>query len=244
MTQTNVGTYKSRDIRPPHGWKAPMKELVPKGKTMCLTVRLGQPGRCIMVNHPEASDLQFAVNVPKEARVGRKMLVPVPPVGKAVPAKGKGKSRGGGGSHGGSGGGGGRGSGGGDAKPEPLAAAVPPLVLLACTPRSTGGKLRGRCLGTAPSTRLKPSAIGVRTRLRPSRTGVRRRSETWATGWKGPARTSVTFSWISSKPVLNGGRKAVKIVVKDLFCEPKLQHAQGTFALQVRSSRAYVPEEP
>jgi hypothetical protein len=65
MTQTNVGTYKSRDIRPPHGWKAPMKELVPKGKTMCLTVRPGQPGRCIMVDHPEASDLQFAVNVPK-----------------------------------------------------------------------------------------------------------------------------------------------------------------------------------
>lgn len=116
MTQTNVDTDKCRDIRPPHRWKAPTRLLVPKGKTMCLTIRPGQPGRCIMVNHPEAPHMQFAVNVPKDAKIGRKMLVPVPPVSKAVPAKGKGKAK-----HG-SGASGGRGSGGGDAKPEPPAA--------------------------------------------------------------------------------------------------------------------------
>merc|ERR1719460_2886941 len=39
MTQTNVGTGKSRAIRVPHGWKAPSKQLVPQGKTVCLTIR-------------------------------------------------------------------------------------------------------------------------------------------------------------------------------------------------------------
>jgi len=84
MTQTNSGTGKSRDIRPPHGWKAPAKQLVPKGKTICLTIRPGQPGKCIKVNHPEAPGSKFKVNVPKSAKVGQKMLVPLPDVSKAV----------------------------------------------------------------------------------------------------------------------------------------------------------------
>ena len=103
MTQTNVGTGKSRAIRVPHGWKAPSKQLVPQGKTVCLTIRPGQPGKSIRVNHPDAAGMQFVVNVPRKAKVGRKMLVPVPDISRAVRCKGAYS--------------GGRSDGGGDAKP-------------------------------------------------------------------------------------------------------------------------------
>ena len=117
MTQTNLGTGKSRDIRPPHGWKAPTKQLVPKGKTMCLTIRPGQPGKSIMVNHPEALGSKFAVNVPRSAKVGQKMLVPLPDVSKAVYGGGRSSGKGRGGSGSGLGRGSGGGCGDGGAKP-------------------------------------------------------------------------------------------------------------------------------
>merc|ERR1719442_229027 len=185
MTQTNEGTSKSRAIRAPHGWKAPSKQLVPQGKTVCLTIRPGQPGKSIRVNHPDAAGMQFVVNVPRKAKVGRKMLVPCPTsaelcVAKAhtaeaaatvvvMPSRIRRRNPVG--------------------TPEqrslpalPLSASVPRVVLLVSTQQNMAWRRRGRCSQAGRLMRLTPSAIGFQTRPRPSSIGARKRSETRATG--------------------------------------------------------------
>jgi len=78
MVQINKGTGKSRTILAPNKWKAPSKPLVPPGKTTVVNVPRGAPGTTIHVPYPGKAGAFIAVNVPKVAKPGQAMLVPVP----------------------------------------------------------------------------------------------------------------------------------------------------------------------
>merc|ERR1719498_1060267 len=78
MVQINKGTGKSRAIRAPSKWKAPKAPLVPPGKTTVVNVPRGAPGTTIQVPYPGRPGAFIAVNVPKSAKPGQAMLVPVP----------------------------------------------------------------------------------------------------------------------------------------------------------------------
>merc|ERR550537_722071 len=87
MAQINTDTRKERQIRAPRNWSAPSKPLVPAGPTTVITVPPGSPGTTIQVPHPGVKGAYIAVNVPRNAKVGQAMLVPVP-VEAAVTAHG------------------------------------------------------------------------------------------------------------------------------------------------------------
>merc|ERR1719353_1485476 len=78
MMQVNNGTGKSRAIRAPNKWKAPTKPLVPPGKTTVVNVPCGALGTTIHLPYPGKAGAFIAVNVPKSAKPGQAMLVPVP----------------------------------------------------------------------------------------------------------------------------------------------------------------------
>jgi len=80
MKQKNVESGKERDIRAPYGMKAPGKPIVPSGPTMVVKVPPGGPGTVIQVPHPKNKSMNIAVEVPKTAKVGAAMIVPVPPL--------------------------------------------------------------------------------------------------------------------------------------------------------------------
>merc|ERR1712032_683422 len=77
MKQVNKGSGKTRDIRPPHGWKAPSAPVVPTGRTAAVKVRKGQPGTTITLKHPDGGF--YVAAVPASAKQGQQMLVPIPP---------------------------------------------------------------------------------------------------------------------------------------------------------------------
>merc|ERR1719324_399318 len=87
MAQINTNTRKERQIRAPRNWKAPSKPLVPAGPTTVITVPPGSPGSTIQVPHPGVKGAFISVNVPRNAKVGQAMLVPVP-AGAAVTCDG------------------------------------------------------------------------------------------------------------------------------------------------------------
>jgi hypothetical protein len=84
MKQKNLGTHKEREIRPPRGFKAPAKPLLPKGPMTVLTVRPGQPGTTIELPDPNNKGQKISVNVPAGAKPGQKMAVPLPEPGCTV----------------------------------------------------------------------------------------------------------------------------------------------------------------
>merc|ERR1712007_421904 len=94
--QKNLDSGKTREIRAPHKWQAPSAPVVPPGKTATVKVKRGQPGTQLTLKHPDGGF--YTVSVPRNAKVGQTMLVPIPPHG----------------SHGGSGGSGGHGGHGDD----------------------------------------------------------------------------------------------------------------------------------
>merc|ERR1719324_894692 len=98
MAQINTDSRKERQIRAPRNWKAPSKPLVPAGPTTVVTVPPGSPGTTIQVPHPAVKGAYIAVKVPRNAKVGQAMLVPVPPeaavTATGVPAKAEKKSSG------------------------------------------------------------------------------------------------------------------------------------------------------
>jgi len=102
--QKNLNSGKIREIRPPHKWQAPSAPVVPPGKTATVKVKRGQPGTQLTLKHPDGGF--YTVSVPRNAKVGQTMLVPIPPHGSAG---GHGS-----GSHGGHGHSGGHGSSGHD----------------------------------------------------------------------------------------------------------------------------------
>merc|ERR1719161_1389573 len=78
MKQANTDSGKERSIRQPRGWKAPSKPVIPAGPTTVITVPRGSPGTTIQVPHPGVKGAFIAVNVPRKAKAGQAMLVPVP----------------------------------------------------------------------------------------------------------------------------------------------------------------------
>merc|ERR1740121_993914 len=84
MTQSNLGTKKVRDIRPPRNMPQPSAPLLPAGPMVVLTVKKGQAGKEIEIDDPNNKGKKIKVNVPPGAKVGQKMAVPVPAQGESV----------------------------------------------------------------------------------------------------------------------------------------------------------------
>jgi hypothetical protein len=84
MFQVNKETDKKRDIRPPRNMTAPEKPIVPPGPTTVVQVRPGWPGTQQVIPHPKVKGAFIAVNIPKNAKPGMTMLVPVPEVNEST----------------------------------------------------------------------------------------------------------------------------------------------------------------
>jgi hypothetical protein len=82
MEQKNLESGKAREIRAPYEWKKkgikPPSKPIAQGRTMVVKVPPGGPGTVIQVPHPDDKSMNIAVEVPKTARVGAAMIVPVP----------------------------------------------------------------------------------------------------------------------------------------------------------------------
>mmetsp|Transcript_53279 Transcript_53279/g.127094 ORF Transcript_53279/g.127094 Transcript_53279/m.127094 type:complete len:284 (+) Transcript_53279:65-916(+) len=84
MSQINLDTGKEREIRPPPGMKPPKDALLPAGPMIVINVQKGQPGTCIHVDDPKNPGQKIQVAVPKNAKVGSKLAVPLPGEGETV----------------------------------------------------------------------------------------------------------------------------------------------------------------
>lgn len=82
MKQKNMESGKEREIRAPPKLtaKRPKSKIVPDGPTMVVKVPPGGPGTVIQVPHPKDKSQMIAVEVPASAKVGRAMIIPVPPL--------------------------------------------------------------------------------------------------------------------------------------------------------------------
>jgi len=78
MVQVNKGTGKERMIRPPMWMKPPAKPLVAEGPTFIVRVRPGQAGRKVQIPHPKDKSVNITVVVPRNAKPGQELLVPIP----------------------------------------------------------------------------------------------------------------------------------------------------------------------
>merc|ERR1719230_2261240 len=68
MIQKNENSRKVRSIRPPIGWRAPGKPLLPRGPVVITTVGTGQPGSVITVKDPNNPGQMVQVHVPAHAK--------------------------------------------------------------------------------------------------------------------------------------------------------------------------------
>eukprot|EP00971_Amphidinium_carterae_P116274 2303424-Amphidinium_carterae.1 len=84
MVQKSLTTGKERKIRAPHRWHQPARPIVPKGPTLSMLVPAGSPGTTIQIDHPKVKGAHIQVAVPKYAKVGQPMLVPLPDVAVAT----------------------------------------------------------------------------------------------------------------------------------------------------------------
>lgn len=82
MKQSNTDSGRTRQIRPPMNLKVPAKPIVPAGPTTVMKVPPGAPGNTIEIPHPDDKSQSIAVSVPRSARVGAVMMVPIPPLSK------------------------------------------------------------------------------------------------------------------------------------------------------------------
>jgi hypothetical protein len=85
MEQINHLTGKGRPIREPYGFpKRPQTSLLPTGPMVVITIKRDQIGQCIQVPDPNNPGQQVPVYVPKDAKPGSKMAVPMPGKGEKV----------------------------------------------------------------------------------------------------------------------------------------------------------------
>jgi len=84
MLQKNKDSKKERSIRPPCGPKPPSKPILPTGPMIIVTVKAGQPGTTIPIADPNNPGQTIQVFVPKHAKVGQKLAVPIPGKGESV----------------------------------------------------------------------------------------------------------------------------------------------------------------
>lgn len=74
--QRNLQSGRTREIRPPRGWKPPSQPVVPASTMTTLKLTADQPGKVICLRHPLGGC--YTIKVPPLAREGQTMLVPVP----------------------------------------------------------------------------------------------------------------------------------------------------------------------
>lgn len=81
--QTNLGTKKTRTIRPPYGMTQPRSPLLPSGPMIVIQV---PPGglRSLEVNDPNNAGRKILVALPPHAKAGSRLAVPVPVKGEDV----------------------------------------------------------------------------------------------------------------------------------------------------------------
>merc|ERR1719361_2830259 len=84
MEQKNLGTSKTRQIRPPRGMRPPNQALLPPGPMTVITVKPGQAGSTIEIPDPNNKGKKIQVNVPPGAKPGQKMAIPMPDKGESV----------------------------------------------------------------------------------------------------------------------------------------------------------------
>eukprot|EP00416_Gambierdiscus_australes_P018466 CAMPEP_0171058340 /NCGR_PEP_ID=MMETSP0766_2-20121228/2443_1 /TAXON_ID=439317 /ORGANISM="Gambierdiscus australes, Strain CAWD 149" /LENGTH=305 /DNA_ID=CAMNT_0011513609 /DNA_START=57 /DNA_END=970 /DNA_ORIENTATION=- len=84
MVQRNLASNKERKIRPPQGMPAPKQPLLPSGPMVVIKVPPGSPGTTIEIPDPNNPGRKLGVNVPRSAKVGQKMAVPVPKAGESI----------------------------------------------------------------------------------------------------------------------------------------------------------------
>lgn len=78
MTQTNTVSNSKRTIRAPTGLVPPKEPLLPKGGLVIVTVPPKSAATTILVDNPDSPGNKIRVNVPKGAKAGDKMAVPLP----------------------------------------------------------------------------------------------------------------------------------------------------------------------
>lgn len=78
MKQKNLDSARERLIRPPHKMKAPSKPIVPSGRVLVVKVPKHSAGTVIQVPHPLDKSQMINAEVPKGARAGQTMFLPVP----------------------------------------------------------------------------------------------------------------------------------------------------------------------
>merc|ERR1712046_416727 len=79
MTQMNQKTQKVRYMRPPQGMTAPRSPMLPVGDMIVITVKKEHVGQdFITVNHPGKKGETLKVALPKKARKGQKVAIPIP----------------------------------------------------------------------------------------------------------------------------------------------------------------------
>lgn len=80
MVQKNMSTKTERQIRPPRRGKAPpSRPVMDAGLKTMVTVPPGAPGCVIAVPDPRRKGKFIPVRVPRSAKPGQSMLVPLPP---------------------------------------------------------------------------------------------------------------------------------------------------------------------
>jgi len=71
MKQTNLGTGKEPQIRPPDKLRGPSAPITKPGPATCITVPPGSQGTTVQVPNPEDKKAVTAVDVPATAKVGQ-----------------------------------------------------------------------------------------------------------------------------------------------------------------------------
>jgi hypothetical protein len=79
MTQMNAKSGKVRNLRPARGMIPPQKPMLPEGDMIVITVKKEHVGQeVILVNHPGKKGETLKVAIPKKARAGQKIAIPIP----------------------------------------------------------------------------------------------------------------------------------------------------------------------
>ncbi|CAJ1362668.1 unnamed protein product [Effrenium voratum] len=82
MLQVNLGTGRRRPIRAPHSWQESSGHIL-EGRRLVVQVPEGGPGSCIYVPNPDQAGDFLTVQVPREAKAGAGMVIPLPKSGAA-----------------------------------------------------------------------------------------------------------------------------------------------------------------
>jgi hypothetical protein len=85
MAQKNVKTGNGRQIRQPYGMFQPKEAVLPEGDFIVVVLTANQVGQeMIEVSNPRDKSQTIQVSIPKKARKGQKIAVPIPAAGEKL----------------------------------------------------------------------------------------------------------------------------------------------------------------